>query len=126
MSRASERCCNTGFYASHQSERLMHVARLSVDLYWDTVRAVGARQALGKTSELGAYCTASDSLPAESSDAGYGGWKSIATLRLIHVAMSCGTCPGLSLMDWLKPGYNWAALCCGIPELPQTMLDTVA
>ena len=56
----------------------------------------------------------------------HGSWKIIATLRLVHAAMSCSTCPGLTLMDWLKPGYNWAALCCGIPELPQTMLDTVA
>ena len=100
----------------------------SVGLYWDTVRAESAGRALGETSELEVCSTASDSLPAEGSspDADYGGWKIIATLHLIHVAMWCRTCPCLSLMDWLKPGYNGAALCCGIPGVPQTMLITVA
>ena len=35
---ASEHRCNTGLYASRESEMLMNVARLSVSSHWDTIR----------------------------------------------------------------------------------------
>ena len=113
---ASGRRCNTGFYASHQSEMLMCVAWLSVSLHWNTIRTVSARHALGKTSEL--ECAAQHK-PACQLRARpvqvMRGWKKSASLALIHGAMRHGMCSGLSLMNWLKTGYDWAALWCGSP-----------